>query len=521
MKILKLFVWFLILTSLFGPLQAFELKEVELLELSSTKKSIIIDQGLLENFLEGTKAKFFIQSGDYTHPKVFLIAEGRLVKSLPKKSFWYMTKFYHPEVLVKGNKYLILTSDEALAGRSTTLKRQHVVVSPEQYSDADDYLDQNQNVVPDRLIEERDEFNESLELYETDAVNEADVEVRSFEHFKKQGGTRVLDAYDDLIQEKFFLGQRGFDLGDIKKASDKKIFDSLAEGLVIKTNTQKYPLLNGLYKDQKKISGSRDINEQISISSVYETAKENQRRKETVAPEAEAKIAREGDYWSANMDDRSLRHYFIRSGLEKENRRRELVLNELEGNELTLHYAGAMTSHSSADFPNYRGMGYMLQIGYDLHLSRTSKNLKQWSLYFLMERGVTDYDVGSANARGQEGYFGLYLNYYFYNNPLTLNSFIWLAGIGIKGGSVDMESIDLSRDYTYQSLTLPSFQIMTKYRFRTGDLAEDTVNIGASLNGGMMLDYKRLSVIETLSDNIDSKINISDLKYFAGMSFYF
>ena len=93
--------------------------------------------------------------------------------------------------------------------------------------------------------------------------------------------------------------------------------------------------------------------------------------------------------------------------------------------------------------------------------------------------------------------------------------------MGMKAGTADITSPSLSKNYSYQVLVLPSFQLMTKYRFRTGDLTEDSVNIGASINAGVTLDIKKLSAVDTLSDNINGKISVNDIKYLLGMSIYF
>ena len=84
-----------------------------------------------------------------------------------------------------------------------------------------------------------------------------------------------------------------------------------------------------------------------------------------------------------------------------------------------------------------------------------------------------------------------------------------------------MEAPELTKDYSYQAMTIPSFLLMTKYRFRSGDLTEDEMNVGASLNAGVNLDLKNLTVIDKLDDNINGKISIKDIKYLFGMSFYF
>ncbi|MBC7538346.1 MAG: hypothetical protein H7281_05970, partial [Bacteriovorax sp.] len=466
-------------------------------------------------------AKFFVQTGDYKFPKIYLVAEGKLIKSFPKKSIWYMSKIYDPRFIKAMGHLLVLTSNQVKAGRPMRVKQRHVVLSPNEYGSVDQYLEENKNNVPDRLLQSSNAFEESDELYETKKVPEADLLVQTYEHMRKNSGVKFSDQYNDDTEEKYFVGNREVKIADIANAEDKKLLDSIAAGYIEKINSQKYELAHGLYKDQNKVSGTRDINDKITIDSVYDTIKEDRKIHEQINPKAISKIKRDGPQWSEDMDDATLRRYFIRTGLEHEERRRELVLNELDGNEVMIHYSGSMADHSTSLDQNYRNLGYTLGLGYDLHLSRTSKDLKNWSLQFVLEKGVADYDVGGLNARGQEGYYGAYLNYYFINNPLTLNSFIFLGGIGLKAGSIEMQARDLSKKYTYQVLALPALQLLTKYRFRSGDLTEDSVNVGASLNAGINLDMKRLSVVDSLDDKINGKISINDIKYLLGMSFYF
>ncbi len=497
------------------------LDEVTLIDLSSSGKSAVLDRGSLENYPDGLYGKFFIQTGDKDFPKIFLIAEGELIKTFPKKSYWLLSKIHLPNFVQKNSKILVLTSAQVSAGRPIEQKRRHVVLSKDQYDSVDQYLTENSNNVPDRLLEELEAYEKSDDLFETNKVPEADQLVETYETFRKTGGQHMSDDYDDESSERFFVGKKEVHLADLRRAEDKKLLDSMAANFESKTNSQKYGLTNGLYKEQKKIRGSREINDRISVTSVYDEIKEEKKARDVVDPRALAKIKRDGPAWSEDMDDETLRRYFIRTGLERETRRRELALNELEGNEILLHYSGSTSDHTSVDDPNYRNLGYNIGLGYDLHLSRVNKELKNWSIQFQLEKGVSDYDVGGQNARGEEGYYGVYLNYYFINNPLTLNSFIVLGGLGIKAGSIDMSNDRLSKEYSYQVLTLPSLQLMTKYRFRSGDLTEDTANVGASLNAGITIDNKRLSVIDNLEDDINGKISLTDIRYLVGMSIYF
>lgn len=524
MKKLAKFMTVLITSAFFGYSHAVVLSEVTLEDISTSGKSLVLDRGTLEEYSEGLFARFYLQKGPKEFPKVFLVAEGELVKSFPRKSYWILRKIHIPDAIKSKNKILIQTSSSVSSGRPLKIRNHHVVMSEKLFRDVDDFINQNQDNVPSRLIKAGGAYEASNDIFESEEIKDttpdADVVVTTYETYKNKPGNYYSEEYGDLTGQRFFIGNKEVLLGDIKKAEDKKLFDSMSDAYVKKTNGMKYGL-KSFYSEVEKTPGMNEINAKGVMASVYEESRAEKKKEDEISPRAIAKYKRDGEHWSSDMDDASLRHYFIETGIEKEVRRRELALNEREGHEVILSYSGSVLSHGNTTDPNYQGRGYNLGISYDLHLARTSPNLKNWSLQFLLESGVTEYDTGFYNARSEEISYGAYLNYYFINNPLTLNSFIWLAGVGMKNGSSSLFTPDFSKEYSCQVLTLPSLQLMTKYRFRVGDLKEDTANIGASLNFGVNLDFKNLSVIDRLDDNINGKFSVTDLKYSLGMSVYF
>ncbi len=501
------------------------LNEVKLVEVSSSEKSIVIDVGHLENYEEGLIASFYLQKGPKEMPRVFLVGQGELVKSFPTKSYWHLKKVLIPHSLKKDSKIYIHTIGQVTAGRPLKIKNHHVVASDSEYKDLEEYMEKNSENVPKRFVKEGDKFEATPDLFEAaelkEVTPESDIVVTTFENFKESSGKeKFSEEYGDYSSEKMFIGNQEVSLGDIKRAEDRLLFESMSEGYVKKVNSMKYGLKT-FYREQEKVEGMTELSNKGLIPNLYDEVRQKERNEQEISARAYAKVKRDGDMWSADMNDKDLRRYFVITGIEKEKRRRELVMNELEGHEIILHYSGSVYSHGNQTDPNYQGKGFTLGIGYDLHLSRTSQDLKNWSLQFLFESGTTDYDLGIYNARSREYSYGVYLNYYFYNNPLTLNSFIYLLGVGLKNGSGSITSSDISREYSYQVLTLPAIQLMTKYRFRAGDLREETANVGASLNFALAWDLKNLSVIERLEDDINSKFSVPDLKYTVGMSVYF
>ncbi len=506
----------LLFTSIFMvEVEAVALDGIKLEDVSTTGKSIVIDRGLLEQYEEGIFGRFYIQKGKKEFPQIFLVAEGELVKSFPRKSYWILKKIHLPDVIKAKANLLIFTSNSVTNGRPLRLRNRHVVMSKSSGSDVDSYLKENKENVPARLVRAGDNYEPSPDVFEKNALQDlksgTDVLVTTYESYSTKNGKYFSEEFGDETIQNYFVGNTQVFLGDIKKAEDKIVFDSVADNYQKKTNGMKYGI-KSFYREVEKIKELPELNVKGSVASSHEQSRDDDRESDHISPVAIAKLHRDGEQWSSDMDDVSLRRYFIHTGLEREVRRRELALNELDGHELIIHYSNAVVA---------QGPSYNLGISYDLHLSRTSPDLKDWSLQLVYESGLSEFVTGDYNVRSKNTSYGAYLNYYFINNPLTLYSFIYLAGVGVKNGTAIVYADALEKNYSYRTLTLPALQVMTKYRFRTGDLNEETVNVGASLNFGINLDIKNLSTAEFEDDEINSKISLYDLKYTLGLSLFF
>jgi hypothetical protein len=259
----------------------------------------------------------------------------------------------------------------------------------------------------------------------------------------------------------------------------------------------------------------------MSIQSIYDDAKEQKIERDTISPRFAAKIKRDGMNWSDDMDDATLRRYFVSTGIVKEKERRDRLLNEKEGHEFIFHYSGSLIDHTTPDDPNYRAAGYLLGLSYDYHLARITPDLKNWSAQISIELGANNYDMGGLNISSKETIYGAMLNYYFYNNPLSINRFIFQLGMGIKAGSALFVDSRLLRNYSYQVSTLPTAQLVGKYRFQVGDLNEETVKMGSAINFGISFDQKRLKIIDNPIDSINSDVTVNEIKLLIGLGLYF
>jgi hypothetical protein len=104
---------------------------------------------------------------------------------------------------------------------------------------------------------------------------------------------------------------------------------------------------------------------------------------------------------------------------------------------------------------------------------------------------------------------------------LSVKKFIFEFGCGIKAGQALMADMRLSREYPYQILTLPTLQILTKYRFQYGDLDEERVKVASAFHAGIVFDKKKLSIVDNPIDPINGVVTVNDVKFQIGMGFYF
>lgn len=72
-----------------------EAMTVRLLDLSSSKKTVLVNRGLEDGISEDTHAKFFLTTG--------VVARGVAVKVAPNRSVWSIYRTIYPDEMVRGN----------------------------------------------------------------------------------------------------------------------------------------------------------------------------------------------------------------------------------------------------------------------------------------------------------------------------------------------------------------------------------------------------------------------------------
>lgn len=487
------------------------------------KETLVLNVGSLDGYVEGEMAQVFKEVGRYDFPDSKRLGEIELVKIFPKYSYWQFHKGSVSARDLKKNdgawsEVGLIREDRAINGRSLDVKNKIRLFERETPVD----LSADGKEIPRDLRQVKNYAPLKDEVFEVESLKRADVEVTNNDYLIKKSGTTHSDEHLEELEELYAPGLKVVKKNVVENAVKKDVTESLAQNYEKNKERTKYGMKD-FYREQEKIPELKDVRKKISSMSVYEEEKQREFDESMISKRALKKMDRDKERWSQDMDDKVLRRYFVQNGIEAEYNRRERALNELEGHEVWFKFYGGLNRNTNEVDDNYQRMNYALSLGYNLHFSRISEELKNWSMDFYLENAVNFYAINDEfNAEAKDLFAGATLNYYFLNNPLTLNRFIGHVGVGMKIGQGDAATVDINRTYSYQIVGLPTLSGGLKYRFRAGDLSRDTANVGAAAALGFQYERLSYSAAELLENNeIYPKFSTNSMKYFFGLHFYF
>ncbi len=501
---LKLLQFYLLTFAILDPLYAAVTERIEVLEISSSKKTMIIDKGHLRGVKVGDKATFILFS-DSEEPLLEFAAFGEAIKVHTNYSFWYLSEIKKKELLVKGERLHLLSYDSFMAGaRPLQIKQEKGVI--DEHDTEGTYIRSRQEGVPSDKVRFQGKYEGGRELVKTVPLQQQDIETLEIDKWSK-GGTKKIDDFEDEVEVRHFEEPALSDTNDIRESENIDNLKRLTQGLVSRSKHDR-GWVDKLHRERKN---------RVSYVNAYKSAKKD--KSEGIQLWAINKIKRDGPFWSADMSDSELRRFFKESGIAKEKAKQNYILDNLMKHEVQLGYAfGVSQNVSDSDLTN-KGQSYSLNLDYEYNLGRTSTSLELFSIDIGLSAAKNFFDGGNGNASSSQFDYGATLNFYFYNKPSSLNKYIWFVGIGMKGGNATVLSTE-GTSYSYQRYMMPMGRIGLKYRFFTGEMFGDTFGLG--VNFFINYEYMKLSSLENLgSSNLNEVIEFTDIKVAGGLSVYF
>ncbi len=493
---------------------------VKVLEVSSSKKSILINRGYAENLRNGDRSKIYVKdlSQGFQKPRFIYVGEGEVIKVKNNVSYWYLRKIKSFRYLNK-NQDLVIVRQAKDPRRPFVTRRSLKIQGRGQ--DQDYYEVTEDKGVPEDLIFEEQDFLDGRKMKDTKTLKRQDIELSKKTKYIETG-EEYDEEFEQLAKNMLVPASEDDDrlIEAIEKMAEDRAFDSTTTTSVPKYNNLKYGL-KSLYKGNVREPGL-NIAVKDSIKDMRAKQIEANEERKNLSPGAIARIRKEGPRFSRDMTDEQLRRYLVQTGIAEEIRRQKRALEEKMGQEFTLRYITNLQSNASDEGGSFNGVDYALGASYEWHLGNTLKSLKDFTLEVGLERAISFVDAGGLNVRITEGSLQGYVNWYFLHPPSSLYKYMPYIGGGFKRGNGTIQGGDLSQDYSTQVFSLPSAHFGLKYRWSSGDESQVAAyDIGYGANVQLKYENSRYNISEFLEDDINSVFSVNQLRLSIGFNVYF
>ncbi|WP_157680632.1 hypothetical protein [Bacteriovorax sp. Seq25_V] len=508
---MKIIIKTTILT-LFLAISVSAAREVILQGKSDSGKTVKLNIGSLGGLVVDDTAEIAKIGGSLEVPKFEKVSSGKVLKVFPSFSYWHFPDA-DKENFVEGQKYSLNLRRETIAGREGVTPSYKVksfenakakqALTKSQVSKLPQDLVMKNDVEQTRIYDLEDPDNKvGLNIKEISLRNKSDI------------------LLDDDYEEVKFLRADEAEI-DIKQKTGeyKQKIAKEQNKAQLKSITSKEYGYEQLYYNGVRVRKPSDA--PSSIANMSNEYYEEITKKSDIPESTKIMIKENGPLWSADMGKEELQTYLLKTGIAREKVRRENSMLFKSGNEVTLFLGSNLTSNYTNEDPSHQSNGFTLGLAYELHLVRASESFSRLSIDMLIEQGTLNVDVGGINGRVTYGALAGHLNYYFYNYPHSRNRVSMYVGAGIKRGNGDMTSINLTKDYEYEVLALPSLHFGAKYRAPAARDYELYSSLGFGFNFKVSVETTKLQAISSLDDEISSSTTINNVKADIGLSFFF
>ena len=485
-----LFIYFFI-----GVASAQQLPSVEILEVSASGRTIILDVGEFDGIKKEDYGVLIEREGAI----LSYLVSGVVKKINHHQSLWFLDQAVFPEDLQSGKKLQLATSS-LFSGRGQKNKSRNISL------ETSGYLSRVKN----------------LPAYVQDVFSIKDLAKRNEIILEKKINTsgetfipevnQSVDVVD--VDNNIFDPRKSNELRKKERESKRARLSNLVKGSISKTNNKESTL--PFYHDLDKFSQRSSLensfdsfldefDQDVEISSKYQGSKKYM-----------------DPLWQGDLSDKDLRDHFLSIEKKYQRDRGALARNNLPSNEIYFRLGYSFIKHTSEQDQSFQSTNKSISFGYEWHLMRVEKSLR----YFTLELGM-DITNGHYELRDQENFetgdldFRVMLNLYLNGLPSEIGSFIWYLGAGGRLGSAALTGQNLSGDSSYFKTTFPSGQFGMKYRLSGGDEYSLLPKVGFGLGALLTLDYLDLSISNKNFDNLKGSFSTVDFKFLTGLNFYF
>ncbi|MEI8346879.1 MAG: hypothetical protein WCG27_05400, partial [Pseudomonadota bacterium] len=217
------------------------LEGIQIQDVSTTGRSIIVNLGAFDGLQIGDKGKFYYQESK-NFPLITYVGMGEAIKIMGSYSFWYMSEIHTESFLRKGFNLGMVRQKDTLRGQPVKLKQRKVVL-PKEKTVGQYLAEKEEGGIPENLVKAKTGQNATNIVSET-APNNGDgkKQVTNFDVWS-QSDQRYIEKMGKKMTVKSNPNmKKGVDLVPIREEKEDQLFNSVTDGNMNKYNELEHGL---------------------------------------------------------------------------------------------------------------------------------------------------------------------------------------------------------------------------------------------------------------------------------------
>lgn len=431
------------------------LTEARLIGHSTSGQTVVFNLGSHDGIKQGDYAVVVKQIRNLENRDLRLVpaAKARNVKINSDSSVWILYRIFDQELLVKGDKFLVLSESHMLSGRRPPMlgRVQYTTGKGKTKEQTQHYLNSDK----DRLSKLKSKYETITPTHESSPVSDTDAELADLEVWKESKDVRYRSSvYKSANKEEWSRQLR------------LATFEKLVTAYMQRVNDPDFNY-DTFYEKQRKTTFANEFVANSNLDSEYNRFL----RKESAKSSADAKLFRsileKGGSWSEEYSDEELRTVLNEVSVLQETDRRKVVVSKPKRYSIGLDYGSYLTDSQTDTDTNYkRSSRYSTEVDFEATPFLKHETLERFTLNATLRLNHTAFEANSYNADLEERSATIGANWYPLYAPHTVESPVLLLGTYFRTGLATATAPTVNEKANYTLFSLPGIRAGMKYLMR-------------------------------------------------------
>jgi hypothetical protein len=476
--------------------------EGRLISLSSSGETTVFNLGKFDEIFEGDESVILKKIAPLEDKalRIVPVAKARCIKTSSHGSIWILYQIINSELLVAGDKFLIMTDTNSLRGQvDPKLERTTIVGSDKDLSkDVKNFLNEDK----DRIAKKKDEFESIGTMHAQEPKTDRDVTLVDVDEWKRSKNTRYRSAIYKSTSKNHF-----------KRSYRLEKFYQLVTDYLNRVNDPEFSY-DKFFADQMRDGTSNEFRKKTYFNTEYEDFLYRKSKKSGLEVKLYQSLLKKGSAWSEDFSDDQLRDLLGDTSVLNEEERRVHVISKPLRYAVFFDYGTILNDNQTSEDSSYQRSS-LAHYGLDFEFIPFLKHETLERFTFNLNPSYTKSALKMENANvdfnNMTSSFGF--NWYPTHSPYTVHFPLFFIGSYLRFGYAVVESPIFSDAAKYTSYTVPGFRSGLKLNLKN--------RFGLRIVGSV--ESLKLERYEVNRENtfLSEKLNVFEAKVMGSISYSF